>query len=152
MPFYGGVRGAWGGAAAEVCKIQGEAFCGGTSNSSWQGSPPPCLAASGCLPTLALGVWWLPPLPGWWRGDHSPQPQGGEGHYASGEATRIYHIYDSFHLWWHENFVKHQNVSKYYDQNCRFILNFFRSKQLPDFSVMSNSTRGKWCRKLGFCC
>ena len=28
--------------------------------------------------------------------------------------------HDSFHLWWHENFVKHQNVSKYYDQDCRF--------------------------------
>ena len=26
--------------------------------------------------------------------------------------------HDSFHLWWHENFVKHQNVSKYYDQDC----------------------------------
>ena len=25
----------------------------------------------------------------------------------------------SFHLWWDENFVKHQNVSKYYDQDCR---------------------------------
>ena len=25
--------------------------------------------------------------------------------------------HDSFHLWWHENFVKHQNVSKYYDQD-----------------------------------
>ena len=27
--------------------------------------------------------------------------------------------HDLFHLWWHENFVKHQNVSKYYDQDCR---------------------------------
>ena len=26
--------------------------------------------------------------------------------------------YDSFHLWWHENFVKHQTISKYYDQDC----------------------------------
>ena len=25
--------------------------------------------------------------------------------------------HDLFHLWWHENFVKHQNVSKYYDQD-----------------------------------
>ena len=25
---------------------------------------------------------------------------------------------DSFHFWWHENFVKHQNVSKCYDQDC----------------------------------
>ena len=29
--------------------------------------------------------------------------------------------YDSFHLWWHENFVKHQNVSKYYDQDCSLL-------------------------------
>ena len=26
----------------------------------------------------------------------------------------------SFHLWWKENLVKHQNVSKYHDQDCRF--------------------------------
>ena len=25
--------------------------------------------------------------------------------------------HDSFHLWWHENFVKHEHVSKYYDQD-----------------------------------
>ena len=29
--------------------------------------------------------------------------------------------HDSFHLWWHENFFKHQNVSKYYDQDCSII-------------------------------
>ena len=32
--------------------------------------------------------------------------------------------HDSFHLWWHENFVKHQNVSKYYDQDCRYLALF----------------------------
>ena len=26
--------------------------------------------------------------------------------------------HDSFHLWWQEDFVKRQNVSKYYDQDC----------------------------------
>ena len=26
----------------------------------------------------------------------------------------------SFHLWWKENLVKHQNVSKYHDQDCSF--------------------------------
>ena len=26
--------------------------------------------------------------------------------------------HDSFHLWWNENLVKHQKVSKYYDQDC----------------------------------
>ena len=26
--------------------------------------------------------------------------------------------HDSFYLWWHKNFVKHQNVSKYYGQDC----------------------------------
>ena len=30
--------------------------------------------------------------------------------------TNNHHL---FHLWWHKNFVKHQNVSKYYDQDCR---------------------------------
>ena len=32
--------------------------------------------------------------------------------------------YDSLHLWWHENFVQHQNVSKYYAEDClkNFIL------------------------------
>ena len=74
MPFYGGVRGAWGGAAAEVCKIQGGAFCGGTNNSSWQGSPPPAwlprvvfppwlLGFGGCLPCLADGAGIIPPSP-----------------------------------------------------------------------------------------
>ena len=29
--------------------------------------------------------------------------------------------HDWFHLWWHENFFKHQNVSKYYDQDCSII-------------------------------
>ena len=28
--------------------------------------------------------------------------------------------HDSFHLWWHENFVKHQNVSRYYGQDYSF--------------------------------
>ena len=27
-----------------------------------------------------------------------------------------------FHLWWKENLVKHQNVSKYYENYCRQIL------------------------------
>ena len=30
---------------------------------------------------------------------------------------------DFFHLWSNEDFVKHQNVSKYYDQN--FLKTFF---------------------------
>ena len=34
--------------------------------------------------------------------------------------------YASFHLWWKESLVKHQNVSKYYEQYClkNFILLF----------------------------
>ena len=28
----------------------------------------------------------------------------------------------SFHLWWKENLVKHQKVSKYYQNYCRFTL------------------------------
>ena len=34
--------------------------------------------------------------------------------------------HDSFHLRWQEHFVKHQNVSKYYGQDClkKFILHF----------------------------
>ena len=27
--------------------------------------------------------------------------------------------HDSFHFWWKENLIKHQKVSKYYDQDCR---------------------------------
>ena len=34
--------------------------------------------------------------------------------------------HDSFHLWCKKNLVKHQNVSKYYDQNCSSI-NYPRS-------------------------
>ena len=33
--------------------------------------------------------------------------------------------HDSFYLWWHENFVKHQNVSRYYNQNCRVSSKYF---------------------------
>ena len=29
----------------------------------------------------------------------------------------------SFHLWWKEHFVKHQKVSKYYENDCRQIHN-----------------------------
>ena len=29
----------------------------------------------------------------------------------------------SFHLWWKENLVKHQKVSKYYETDCRLGLN-----------------------------
>ena len=28
--------------------------------------------------------------------------------------------HDWFRLWWKENFVKHQKISKYYDQGCSF--------------------------------
>ena len=38
----------------------------------------------------------------------------------------------SFHLWWKENLVKHQNVSKYYKTGCSFYLfkikNYFSCK------------------------
>ena len=30
----------------------------------------------------------------------------------------------SFHLWWNENLVKHQNVSKYYENDCGFVFLF----------------------------
>ena len=30
--------------------------------------------------------------------------------------------HDPFHLWWKKNLVKHQKVSKYYDQDCRLSL------------------------------
>ena len=42
---------------------------------------------------------------------------------ATCEITPIYHVYNhaSFHLWWKGNFVKHQTVSKYYENNCRSI-------------------------------
>ena len=33
----------------------------------------------------------------------------------------ITYNHDSFHLWWKENFVKHQKVSKYYGQDCSFL-------------------------------
>ena len=36
--------------------------------------------------------------------------------------------HDSFHLWWKENFIKHQKVSKYFGQDCNF------------FSVSSDGT------------
>ena len=30
--------------------------------------------------------------------------------------------HDSFHLWSKENLVKHQDVSKYYDQGCSMLI------------------------------
>ena len=35
MPFYEKVRKIQDSAAGGICKIQGEAFCGNTNNSSW---------------------------------------------------------------------------------------------------------------------
>ena len=39
------------------------------------------------------------------------------------EATLIYQFVTNnqslFHLWWKENLVKHQKLSKYYKQGCR---------------------------------
>ena len=44
---------------------------------------------------------------------------------ATREAARIYHVckYNcaSFHLWWKQNFVKHQRNSKYYENDCGFL-------------------------------
>ena len=37
--------------------------------------------------------------------------------------------HNSFHLLWHENFVKHQNVSKYYGQDCRLRVGFSHLKE-----------------------
>ena len=33
-------------------------------------------------------------------------------------AMFITNNHNEFHLWWKENLVKHQKVSKYYDQDC----------------------------------
>ena len=46
---------------------------------------------------------------------------------------------DSFHLWWHENFVKHQNVSKYYGKDClkNFLL-LFMSESAASFLKSSH--------------
>ena len=45
---------------------------------------------------------------------------------ATREATRMYHVlsnnHDSFHLWWKENLVKQQKISKYNGQNRSFLL------------------------------
>ena len=32
----------------------------------------------------------------------------------------------SFHLWWKENLIKYQKVSKYYANDCRYNINSFR--------------------------
>ena len=32
----------------------------------------------------------------------------------------------SFHLWWKENLVRHQKVSKYYDHDCSLTLSYNR--------------------------
>ena len=42
---------------------------------------------------------------------------------------------DSFHLLCKENLVKHQNVSKYYDQHCltNFLLHFMSLLRAPIF-------------------
>ena len=46
-------------------------------------------------------------------------------HSATREAARIYQFitnyYASFHLRWKENFLNHQNVSKYCKHDCRFV-------------------------------
>ena len=43
-----------------------------------------------------------------------------------------------FHLWWKENLVKHQNVSKYYDYDClqNFLLLFMSLLRPP---IVNNS-------------
>ena len=38
--------------------------------------------------------------------------------------------YKSFHLWWREDLVKHQKVSKYYETDCIFILTQYITKCL----------------------
>ena len=41
---------------------------------------------------------------------------------ATGEATRIYQFitynHASFYLWWKENLLNYQKVSKYYEYDC----------------------------------
>ena len=49
------------------------------------------------------------------------------------EATCIYHVCNncaSFHSWWKENLVKHERVSKYYENDCSSFLfgTFCRSR------------------------
>ena len=48
--------------------------------------------------------------------------------------------HNSFHWWWHENFVKHQNVAKYYDQDCSMLK--LHILTLP-WSVRSRRKAGK---------
>ena len=51
--------------------------------------------------------------------------------------------HNSFHLWWQENFVKHQKVLKYYDQDClkNFLLLFM---SLLSASIVKNSHFCDW--------
>ena len=52
--------------------------------------------------------------------------------------------YASFHLWWKENLLKHQKVSKYYDHVCRYQIsatnNFDNLDQTPQKGYFQSKT------------
>ena len=48
--------------------------------------------------------------------------------------------HDSFHLWWHENFVSHQNVSKDYGQDCLKFFFFAFYFLISSFNCLKHSS------------
>ena len=64
--------------------------------------------------------------------------------------------HDFFHLWWHDNFVKYQNVSKYYDQDCTCVL-FFQVCPLLGGNFYKDNPNRTWTfcplmRGVGYFC
>ena len=55
------------------------------------------------------------------------------------------HIYKnctSFHLWWKENLVKNQKVSKYYENGCSYHLG--SNTWMPDWWIILSKPKGLW--------
>ena len=55
----------------------------------------------------------------------------------------------SFHLWWKENFVKHQKVSKYYENDCSYPLLGSSAEFYHKFYPRVTNIYRKWSRDSG---
>ena len=57
----------------------------------------------------------------------------------------------SFHLWWMENLLKHQKVSKYYETDCGPLLDIFADFKRAENSFWRNSANyGTPCHAIGY--
>ena len=127
---YSHSPGAWGGLWFSC----GVAHCGGSSISVFRET-----TGAGGIP---ISGWaWRRAIAVWGFEVFLIFPNFPRSSLLGRSATGIYQFITnndaSFHLWWKENLLNYQKVSKYYEYTCRFVWCFFVSVKTGFILIIS---------------